>query len=64
MEAREEVLEARKDPREVRAVREVREEVPEAKFTRKLLLERREDGPQRWVSHNIETPPERSDLRR
>ena len=27
-----------------------------------LLLEGREGRPQRWVSHNIETPPERSVL--
>ena len=32
LEVQEEVLEARSKPREVRAAREVREEVPEAKF--------------------------------
>jgi lysyl-tRNA synthetase class I len=58
------VLEAREELREVHAAREVREEVPEAKFTGKLLLEWREEWPQRWVSCNIETPPERSSLRR
>jgi hypothetical protein len=38
---------------EVCAAREVRVEVPEAKLVGELLLEQREDGPQRWVSHNI-----------